>query len=278
MPTSSSPRGLSARLFLGRMYALEQTVQIARRLRLNRLRRYAPRRIEAWYGKWRLRRRVFNEGVRLVPEQALEASYFEAIRLLRSKGLDLGDYLEFGVYSGASLACMHRALRQARMREVRLFGFDSFEGFPEHAKYEDDGAWAPGDFKCDYETTRKFLTVAGVDWRRVTLTKGWFADTLTPEFVRKHDIVKASLIMVDCDLYTSSRQALAFCAPLIRDAAVIFFDDWNASGLADKNMGQKRAFDEFLRAHPHFAATELPSYTSGGDWVDNAKVFFVARP
>ncbi len=56
--------------------------------------------------------------------------------------------------------------------------------------------------------------------------KGWFKDTLTPETCREHSLTKASLIMVDCDIYAASRECLRFCEPLIRDRAVVFFDDW----------------------------------------------------
>jgi O-methyltransferase len=53
--------------------------------------------------------------------------------------------------------------------------------------------------------------------------------------------------MVDCDIYTSARDALAFVEPMIGDYAVMLFDDWHAGGLAEQNLGEKRAFDEFLR-------------------------------
>ena len=79
---------------------------------------------------------------------------------------------------------------------------------------------------------------------------------------------KASLIMVDADLYTSSRDALAFCAPLIRDTAAIFFDDWNST---DEAGGEKRAFRELLEAHPDLEAKEIGTYSP------NALAFLVTR-
>jgi len=259
--------------------ALEQTIELAA-LHLGKLRKYAPRNVLDRYDAWRLRHMVFKGERRLVPEAALEDSYNQALQLLKSKGVELGDYLEFGVYCGASLACMHRTLQRTRINHVRLFGFDSFEGFPDIAKYDDGGAWQPGDFRFDYKSTRKFLTLSGVDWGRVFLTKGFFSDTLKSDLIRRHRINKASLIMVDCDLYTSSKEALNFCAPLIKDHAVIFFDDWNSHNgkLARNNMGQKRAFDEFLKENSHFIAEELVSYTSHvNNWPNNAKVFLVSH-
>ena len=244
-----------------------------RKYALRKLREYAPPKLVTWYDNKRRQRMVFKEGFRLVPEAELERTQYQALQLLRSKAAEVGDYLEFGVYCGASLACMYRTLERAGLKHVRLFGFDSFQGFPDIAKYDDGGHWRPGFNKFSYKAARKFLTQSGVDWGRVFLTEGFFYDTLNNEVIRKYQISKASLIMVDCDMYTSSKEALNFCAPLIKDYAVIFFDDWNASKgiLSRNNMGQKRAFDEFLKENPYFVTEELDTYTP------NAKVFLFSR-
>jgi hypothetical protein len=184
----------------------------------------------------------------------------------------MGDYLEFGVYNGTSLACAHRALVEVGARPVRMFGFDSFQGLPKDAATEvGGGVWRPGEFRMDEKFTRQFLTDQGVDWTRVRLVKGWFSDSLNAATLQRHGIRKASLIMVDCDIYSSSKTVLDFCEPLIVDRAVVFFDDWFSGGLAEKNQGEKRAFDEMLAAHPELSAEEF------GDYGSNSKVFVVSR-
>ena len=221
----------------------------------------------------KLQRRALR-GRALVPEAALEACYVALLRDLRmaAPGEPLGDYLEFGVCHGASLACMHRALASLAIPEVRLFGFDSFAGLPPEAETDEGSVWFPGQYRSSLAFTRRFLDRAGVDWGRVTLIKGWFQDTLTEAAIARHAIRKASVIMVDCDIYSSARQALAFCEPLIRDRAAILFDDWRSAGdLAARGLGEKRAFDEFLAEHPDIAAVEVESYTA------NAAVFMVSR-
>lgn len=221
----------------------------------------------------RMQRRVERDGFRLVPERALESSFRNAVRLLQAEmpGDPLGDYVEFGVCHGASMACMHRVAHELELEHMRLIGFDSFEGLPPEADNPGEGTWRPGEFRSQISFTRRFLAKAGVDWSRTTLVKGWFRDTLTEDAYARLDLKKAGIIMVDCDIYSSARLALDFCRPLIGDAAVVLFDDWNAGGLAARNMGEKAAFDRFLRAHPEFSARELPSYT------DNAKVFLLRR-
>jgi len=211
-----------------------------------------------------------------VPEAALRGKYRAALSLLAEKhGRDqVGDYLEFGVYAGTTLSCMHEALVEEGLDHVRLFGFDSFEGLPK-TTHEDDtarlGIWRPGDLEVPLELARANLTRRGVAWERVTLVKGWFDQTLTPELVEEHGIRKAGVIMIDSDLYSSARTALEFCAPFILDEAVLLFDDWGPDVDA-ANLGERRAFEEFLARHPYFAATELETYQPGG-----AKVFLVSR-
>jgi predicted O-methyltransferase YrrM len=142
---------------------------------------------------------------------------------------------------------------------------------PASAHTEDNGIWKPGDFRMDYDTARRYMTEQGVDWTRVHLIKGWFNDTLNQGWVSEHNITHASIIMVDCDLYSSAKEALEFCAPLIRDHAVILFDDWFAGDLAENNLGEKKAFAEFLSANPALRAEE------GETYIRTAKVFRIGR-
>jgi hypothetical protein len=164
---------------------------------------------------------------------------------------------------------MHRVLEDFGLQDVRLFGFDSFEGLPPIAATDSGGRWRPGAFKSTLDFTTQVLEDAGVDWQRVLLTKGFFEATLNDETKEAHAIRKAGVIMVDCDLYQSAKEALEFCEPLILDRSVVFFDDWYP--LALKGMGEKKAFDEFLARYPTLEATELY------DFEPNGKVFLVSR-
>jgi len=235
---------------------------------LRRMKRAAEARIHSA----RLRRRV-EQGFRLVPERALEACLTRAVQRLQAEdpAEPRGAYLEFGVCHGASMACMHRVSRALGLSRLRLFGFDSFEGLPPEAASPDEGPWQPGQYRCSLGFARNFLDEAGVDWARTTLIKGWFRDTLTLNTCAEHRIHRASVIMIDCDICASAREALAFCAPLIKKRAVILFDDWHASGLAERGLGEKRAFEEFLADNPQFHASPLPGYG------ENAEVFLLQR-
>lgn len=221
--------------------------------------------------------RFINNRLILIPAEQLEPKYVEALTYLK-KNDSLGDYLEFGVFRGTSLLCMHRALQKMNIHTIRSFGFDSFEGLPEVTD-PGDRVWHKGQFKFPLEETRKNLDDAQVDWSRTFLIKGFFTDTLNAALIRQYKIKNAAIIMIDCDMYASAKEALNFCAPLIQKEAIIFFDDWTSThDLAKKNVGEKQAFDEFLKEHTQFTVKDFGSYYPTKTKEESeAKIFLVTR-
>ena len=199
---------------------------------------------------------------RLVPEASLREVLTRGVLALADRyGREsLGDYLEFGVYNGTSLTCMYRVMESAKIEHVRLFGFDSFQGFPASAAVEDEGRWQPGRCYSPLEFTTAVLEAEGIEWSKVALVPGWFSETLNSDTLTQHQIRKASVIMIDCDLYSSAKAALTFCAPLIQDEALILFDEWNPRGLEGKTLGEKKAFQEFLTESGCFSAVPFGKY------------------
>lgn len=217
--------------------------------------------------KWRLQARGLFHWTPLVSSKQFSAGCDAAIKKLRESGHSFGSYLEFGVSRGTSMACMYHALRKAGLSGVILFGFDSFEGMPAEAAEQ---GWAPGRFASTMAVTERYLSDRGVDMGGVRLVKGWFSDTLTDEAAAELGIEKASLIMVDCDIYSASKEALTFCAPLIKDKAVVFFDDWG-SRFKKGAIGQNEAFSEFMADNPDLEAEPLPAYST------DARMFLIHR-
>lgn len=195
-----------------------------------------------------------------------------------------GDYLEFGVFEGRSLAHAYHAYSRAyaaviknygflmsdevkgwvRMRweNMRFWGFDSYEGLPPVSGVDKGGPFKEGDYTCSLENVRRNLAAASVDEAKVRLVKGWFNKSLTPECLESFQGRKASVIHVDVDLYESAKTVLEFVVPLIADGTMLIFDDWfQFRGHPQK--GEQRAFSEWLAAHPQFIATE---YHKEGVW------------
>jgi O-methyltransferase len=202
----------------------------------------------------------------LVPKNEFHKCVANAVDALRvhEKNSELGDYLEFGVSRGTSMSCVYHVVTEKQLSNVRLFGFDSFEGLPQEAAAE---GWRPGAFKSTLSATQHYLFREGVDLNRVTLTKGWFKDTCTPETRVRLKLDKASLIMVDCDIETASLDVLRFSAPHIKGRAVVLLDDW----ASDARGGQRRAFEQFMNENRNLKAEPMPSYTKA------ARVFMLIR-
>lgn len=233
--------------------------------RLNRLLNaslhYVPAPVRTYVERERLRVRL-RDRRRAVPEAAyrnlVRRGLGHLIERLGRQGL--GDYLEFGVYNGTSLVSMFRETEAMSLKDMRLFGFDSFEGLPVAAATDDEGKWKPGAWRSELEFTEAVLEAEGVDRSRVFLVPGWFSDTCNLETAHRYNITKASVIMVDCDIYTSTKEALDFCAPLIKDQALVLFDDWNTGDLAAKHLGERKAFEEWLQEWGCFAAEPFGTY------------------
>jgi len=200
-----------------------------------------------------------KQGNLLVDEARFRAAVGSAMdRLLDRIGDDeLGDYLEFGVYNGSTLAIMHDLLARRGRTTSRLFGFDSFEGLPSEANVDDNNIWMPGQYRCPEDFARDFLTKRGVDWQRVALINGWFSETCKPSTKTRYQMKKAGIIMVDSDLYS-------FCDSLIGQHTLIIFDEYYPGGRKDRFLGEEKAFSEFLNVHQDITSTELEeSYSFG---------------
>lgn len=227
-----------------------------------------PVRVRLWVENVKLKRQIINRP-RLIIEEEIRSKFTLSLALLRKLQIDIGDYLEFGVYNCSSLICMYQVLKEHGFTETRLIGFDSFEGLPDIAQTDCEGHWKPGEFKSSYEFALSVLEHEGIPRTDVTLVKGFFNDTLTATRRSELGLRRAGVIMIDCDLYQSAKEALEFCRPLIVDKSVLLFDDWFP--LANRNLGEKQAFDEFLAAEPLFSAEELFDFAPYG------KAFLVSR-
>lgn len=196
----------------------------------------------------------------LVPMDILPNKYGLALETLikQREGRELGDYLEFGVSRGSSLSCMYRAAKSLKLENMRFFGFDSFQGLPDEVDSDDEHTWYAGQFYSSLKFTTAFLMNQGVGIEDVNLIKGWFDDTCNPATLKQYQIAKAGIINIDCDIYSSTKIALDFCEPLIQDDVIVFFDDWHTCNLAEKGLGERKAFEEFLADNPRFSARELP--------------------
>ena len=136
-------------------------------------------------------------------------SYGSDLRLHKAVSqqvLQGGYILEFGVATGRSIR------HWAKLFPTHdIWGFDGFEGI-----YEPWNGLPAGHF------AQKLPNVP----HNVKLVVGRFDATL-PDWTKKHKGF-ASLIHVDCDLYSATKDVFANLKPYIRSGTIIVFDEyWN---------------------------------------------------
>jgi len=117
-----------------------------------------------------------------------------------------------------------------KLPNCRLYGFDSFTGFPEDGR---------SDWQHDFSRNGELPEAPD----NVQFIKGYFEDSL-PQFVRQHEGQQFSLLHIDCDIYSSTKTIFKRCAPMIKPGCVIVFDELlHYNGFEHNEM---LAFYEFL--------------------------------
>jgi O-methyltransferase len=124
-----------------------------------------------------------------------------------------GEMAELGVYRGGSALVLAEEMPQ---RTLHLF--DTFRGMPcsEQEEYDPAGHVRQGMFDCSEQEVREFLS-----GRRVVFHAGLFPDT-----AQGLESVRFSFVHIDCDLYQSAKDGIAWFWPRMGAGAILFFDDY----------------------------------------------------
>ncbi|MFC1752959.1 TylF/MycF/NovP-related O-methyltransferase [Thermoproteota archaeon] len=177
-----------------------------------------------------------------------------------------GDYLEFGVYQGATF-CKAYYLAQRCIRDsMKFYAFDSFKGLPKNQGLDDDkeSVFSEGEYSCSKDSFIKNLSARGIKQDKVQITEGWFKDSLNEQRKKELPISKASILWVDCDLYESTVPVLDFITGYVQNGTILIFDDWFCFR-GDPDKGQQRAFREWLSKNTSITASEFHKYSWHGN-------------
>jgi O-methyltransferase len=189
-----------------------------------------------------------------VLEQAIELACFRKLN---------GDYAEFGVFTGRSIILAHYYFRE-RNGNPRLFAFDSFEGLPkleaaDIVRYRD---YAEGTMCCSVEEFLDNCKQYNVPLDRVVPVKGWFNKVCNQETATRVGLDKIAVSLLDCDIQSSTLDALRFTGNHIEDGGVIIFDDWN-DYRGHPQLGQRGAFAQWTSERPDLIITPVHEAPQG---------------
>lgn len=196
----------------------------------------------------------------------------EGINYLRTAGNDGKDlpltYFEFGCHSGRTFSAAINAAKYLKMHNCEFFAFDSFKGLPETNETE-DGVFKTGDFSTSKEDFIKIIKKnTNLKAENYNIIDGYYSNSLTESLQAK--MPKIGMLHIDVDLYSSTRELLAFVKPLLVNGSVILFDDWYCFKPATKHSyGEQKAVQEFLEINKDIKFLQWKTYSTFG------KSFFV---
>jgi hypothetical protein len=154
---------------------------------------------------------------------------YKKVLLVKGSIIECGVFRGFGVMTWAKLSAILEPVNLTR----RIYGFDSFSGFPNVSAIDRAGISAEinaGDLFSDSE--QEILELAKINDStrflghipKVQLVKGDAIQTI-PNFIEANQQLLISLLFLDFDLYEPTKTALKHFLPRMPKGAVIAFDE-----------------------------------------------------
>jgi hypothetical protein len=207
--------------------------------------------------RWWIDRRIKNQ-LKTPPgrraywdDLAQQCASRSLIQLLKSTLSLPGNVIECGVFRGGSLMQIAQTVKVHRSPK-RVFGLDSFEGFPENSVKTADlspGRWLwslQRKFRFCADTPTNLRMLAKTFDLNVELVPGYFCHTL-----RRVQSNSFCFIHLDVDIYQSYKECLEALYDRLVPGGVIVFDEWESP----RWPGGSLAIREFFRGRPETVET-----------------------
>jgi len=153
---------------------------------------------------------------------------FKLAMPVKGSVVECGVFRGFGLMSWAKLSTILEPENLTR----RIYGFDTFEGFPTISDKDRGSAHDPsvGELSSSsYDELQALIKGYDLDrflghLHKVSLVKGDIAKT-APQFVADNPHLMVSLLFIDCDLYEPTKAALEAFVPRMPKGAILAFDE-----------------------------------------------------
>lgn len=188
---------------------------------------------------------AFNQRHR---QMAKHAFYLSAFDLQKSNCI-AGDYFEFGCHRARTFRMALTEARRRFMDDMHFLAFDSFAGLPECEEDVDVAAYFPGALCTSEEEFLCLVAEHGIYLDKVSIYKGFYNITLTPKL--QSELLaqgrKATIVCVDCDLFSSAMDVFNFIGPFLQPGTILYLDDMFAGYQGSPLRGVNGAFLEFQK-------------------------------
>jgi hypothetical protein len=194
---------------------------------------------------------------------------FKRIITVKGSIVECGVNRGYGLMAWAKLSAVLEPVNLTR----RIYGFDSFAGFPSIADKDRTGpAWEtaqPGGLHADsFAELQQLIELYDKDRflghiPKVELIKGDATQTI-PSFLADHPHLVVSLLFMDFDLHDPTRTALEAFVPRMPKGAIIAFDEldnplWPGETVAVlETLGINKLQLERLDFDPYIAFARIP--------------------
>jgi hypothetical protein len=154
--------------------------------------------------------------------------------------------LEFGTSDGYMFIKMLYATKYLNMQDrVMVHGFDSFQGLsppdPGDQDLVSDNNFMAGDYWGRYEELEEYCRRR---YQNYQLHRGYFANSITEEFLGTLKTYLPILVWIDCDYYQSARTVLERLIPYLSNGCVIYFDEYDNINFGSRFTGEARLVHE----------------------------------
>lgn len=173
-----------------------------------------------------------------------------------------GDVVECGIAYGGSFLILG-ALAKQEGRGRRIYGFDSFEGFPEPS-IEDKSEYRgihKGKYS-DVSTEQIEKLFKAIDLPKPAIIKGFLENT-AGSF--KNQVGHIAFLHIDADLYSAYKVTLKELFDNVSQGGIVLFDEYDEPTFP----GATKAIDEF------FAGTNYQLQKI--KWMDKYKFFVIKK-
>ncbi len=175
-----------------------------------------------------------------------------------------GAVVECGVGQGFDF-CIWESLLFREKQDRRLWGFDSFEGFPKVDEKDEISVESENVLNQEYKKfTLRYVHDMFLDFglTRVEIDRMTFIKGFIPESLIQYNGQPIALLYLDLDIYHSYKSALEGLWDNVAIGGVVAFDEYDKPLDHIKYPGARKAIDEFLRER-NLSNKLIKDYDSG---------------